>query len=336
MYTLAAFAFGVAFVIVLLTFAIAYPEPSNFQIFVFRTVLALAAAGVAAVIPGMLNLQIGTWLTATGAIAVFAIVFLVNPPALVSQTKVSALQDRATLALLSGNYGFAKTLFEKAISLAPNDPGPIFSLANANFKAGDFLTAERLYLEAYHRSGDNDLNRDKIMLYNISLIREAEDDFDGAIQNYENIGNSQPPSSAISLDIIFSEGQLYLKKALRDLRDESSLGNARDNFNAFVEGGGKPLHWAHYHLACVFALYATKSIDQTDREKNEGIAMEDISKSVDELKSFRGGTAQTHYDMLKHLLQPDGFYAWMPGFPVECPPLRSLIQRANPRLISTL
>ena len=78
-----AFIFGVVFVGTLMVAAIAIPNPSPFQFFVFRIVLALAAAGVAAMIPGFLEVKFGKWLRATGAIAVFAIVYLVNPAALV-------------------------------------------------------------------------------------------------------------------------------------------------------------------------------------------------------------------------------------------------------------
>ncbi len=43
-----AFVFGVAFVVALLVLAIKFPNPALFQYNVFRIVLALAAAGVAA------------------------------------------------------------------------------------------------------------------------------------------------------------------------------------------------------------------------------------------------------------------------------------------------
>src|SRR5262245_57319445 len=61
---IAAFAFGVVFVLVLLGVAFAAPNPTDFQLFVFRIVLALAAAGVAAVIPGFFNIDRKTTLYA--------------------------------------------------------------------------------------------------------------------------------------------------------------------------------------------------------------------------------------------------------------------------------
>ena len=76
---LSAFGFGVVFIIVLLLIAIRFPEPRPFQYEVFKVVLALAAAGVAAMIPGFLHFEISKWLRAGGALAVFAIVYFKTP-----------------------------------------------------------------------------------------------------------------------------------------------------------------------------------------------------------------------------------------------------------------
>jgi hypothetical protein len=51
-------AVGIVFIYSSLIIAFVYPEPSPYQVFVFRTVLALAAAGFAAAIPGLLNISI--------------------------------------------------------------------------------------------------------------------------------------------------------------------------------------------------------------------------------------------------------------------------------------
>tara|TARA_B100001964_G_C14253798_1_gene611261 strand:- start:3758 stop:4369 length:612 start_codon:yes stop_codon:yes gene_type:complete len=80
-----AFSFGVAFVIVLLVIAVVIPSPTPFQYTVFRVVLALAAAGVAAMIPGFLQVNISGWLRAGGALGVFAVVYFYNPAELFSE-----------------------------------------------------------------------------------------------------------------------------------------------------------------------------------------------------------------------------------------------------------
>ena len=84
---LAAFVFGVVFVITMLALAIFVPNPTSFQYVVFRVVLSLATAGVAAMIPGFIELNIPNWLRAGGALAVFAIVYFYNPASLVVSSR---------------------------------------------------------------------------------------------------------------------------------------------------------------------------------------------------------------------------------------------------------
>lgn len=78
-----AFGFGVIFLVTLLILAIKFPTPTPFQYAVFRIVLALAAAGFAAMIPGFIeiNLKPGeeTALRAGGALAVFVVVYFFSP-----------------------------------------------------------------------------------------------------------------------------------------------------------------------------------------------------------------------------------------------------------------
>ncbi|MBY5637730.1 hypothetical protein HFO39_23670 [Rhizobium leguminosarum] len=85
---IAVFAFGVVFVAAILALAVFVPYPTTYQYTVFRIVLALAAAGVAALIPGFLEVslrtKVSTAIKAGGAIAVFVIVFFFSPAALVT------------------------------------------------------------------------------------------------------------------------------------------------------------------------------------------------------------------------------------------------------------
>jgi hypothetical protein len=82
LYVKLAFAFGVVFIAIILAIAVLIPEPTSFQFNIFKTVLALAGAGVAAVIPGILNVKISTWITAGGALAVFVVLFFYSPASL--------------------------------------------------------------------------------------------------------------------------------------------------------------------------------------------------------------------------------------------------------------
>jgi hypothetical protein len=83
LHTILAFCFGVVFVTALLVLAILFPKPTVFQYTVFRIVLAIACAGVAAVIPGVLDLKIRSAIRAGGALAVFVIVYFYSPAGLV-------------------------------------------------------------------------------------------------------------------------------------------------------------------------------------------------------------------------------------------------------------
>lgn len=79
--------FGVSFIVVLLVLSIAFPNPTPFQYQVFRTVLALAGAGAAAAFPGFIEIRFGKWLRAGGALAVFAVLYFVNPAQLVTKSE---------------------------------------------------------------------------------------------------------------------------------------------------------------------------------------------------------------------------------------------------------
>ena len=80
--------FGMIFLLINLLTAIFFPYPSPYQLLVFRTILALAAAGVGATIPGLLNLKLSSGkiftIRAAGALGLFATVYFINPPSLVS------------------------------------------------------------------------------------------------------------------------------------------------------------------------------------------------------------------------------------------------------------
>lgn len=76
------FVFGVVFVLLMIATAFMQPNPTSYQYWVFRVVLALAGAGVVAVLPGFIEVKFGNWLRAGGALAIFAVIYGVAPAAL--------------------------------------------------------------------------------------------------------------------------------------------------------------------------------------------------------------------------------------------------------------
>jgi hypothetical protein len=90
--------------VILLFIAVAIPEPTAFQGFVFRVVLSIAAAGVGAALPGFLDVNLPLWkkasIRATGALALFVIVFNINPPKLISEANAkSAVSTNAPVTI---------------------------------------------------------------------------------------------------------------------------------------------------------------------------------------------------------------------------------------------
>lgn len=76
---------GVLFAVAILLLAVLIPNPSLSQFFIFRGFFAISLAAIAAIIPGLLTVESRFQkfsIRATGAIAVFIIVWFLNPPAL--------------------------------------------------------------------------------------------------------------------------------------------------------------------------------------------------------------------------------------------------------------
>lgn len=145
-----AFVFGVAFVVTLIVLAMKFPHPTLFQYNVFRIVLALAAGGVAAMIPGFINVEFnpGTELLvrAGGAIAVFVIVFFFNP---------AQLASKSTTADINGGISdFVKTnplLSPVWDSFGPTLQDAFVLAANAARKEGKDIISTRTLFAALHR-----------------------------------------------------------------------------------------------------------------------------------------------------------------------------------------
>jgi hypothetical protein len=73
---------SVVFLTTMLILIIRFPNPTQSQFFVFRVTLALAAAGIGAIIPGYLGAegkQNEILFRAGGAILLFVLVYLVDP-----------------------------------------------------------------------------------------------------------------------------------------------------------------------------------------------------------------------------------------------------------------
>lgn len=111
-----AFAFGVIFVSVLLYLATMVTNPSALAIRVYVTVLALAAAGVGAILPGFIEIRYKGYLRAGGALALGVLVYVNEPafgkvPNFIAPSQPAApVAEEYLRAIDSGNLDRAWTL----------------------------------------------------------------------------------------------------------------------------------------------------------------------------------------------------------------------------------
>lgn len=80
-------AIGVISLISSVIIALALPNPTIYQVFILRGLFAISLASIASIIPGFLNLNVGAGgakayfaIYAGGAIAIFVLIWLFNPP----------------------------------------------------------------------------------------------------------------------------------------------------------------------------------------------------------------------------------------------------------------
>ena len=129
------FIVGLGFLMVRVLLALWLPHPSKDQEAVFRTVLSLAAAGIGAAIPGLMKIEsqiAETTISASGALTLFALVYLLNP--------ASPRQSGAT------NEG------TKGAALTPEDLQPLLKRLDALGGEMRALSARIKLLELSHES----------------------------------------------------------------------------------------------------------------------------------------------------------------------------------------
>lgn len=77
---------GVAFLVAMLVVSLAVPNPTETQWFVVRMALSVSAAGIGVVFPGLIFVNVGRYVRAGGAIALFVLVYCLNPPRVVTRS----------------------------------------------------------------------------------------------------------------------------------------------------------------------------------------------------------------------------------------------------------
>jgi hypothetical protein len=88
------FIFGFIFICLMFFLPLYLPNPTGFQEFVYRVILALAAAGIGAVLPGFIEIKYKNFIRAGGALAIFVLVYFWNPGS-ISEKKVDPPKIKA-------------------------------------------------------------------------------------------------------------------------------------------------------------------------------------------------------------------------------------------------
>ena len=94
---IAGFIFGATFVTMLLVMSIFIPDPTPTQYAIFKTILAIAAAGIGGILAGTIHIEgsVQKWaVKAGGAMALFVIVYFFTPaPAKITDEETNVIQN---------------------------------------------------------------------------------------------------------------------------------------------------------------------------------------------------------------------------------------------------
>ncbi|WP_119418509.1 hypothetical protein [Desertibaculum subflavum] len=268
-----AFAFGSVFSLVLLALAFFVRDPTDLAVFVTRVVMALAAAGIGAVLPGLLHVEIksipGVAVRGSGALALGALVYLVNPPALVQHSKQvrSALFD-VQFALARGNTDWAAGKLQEISRLLPNCPDVTYLQGIVSRQRGQLDIAKH-YFDAVSSAAATAepcfvAVAPAEIAYQRALLADLQGDAARASTEIEMVLRTATPGTTLYGDALYERGRLRLLLAMQAMaRDEPAwsrdAAQIESDFRAFLDGSWPGIdhkHWAKYHLACLHAHLA--------------------------------------------------------------------------------
>lgn len=197
---LLAFVFGTVFCGILAYASLSATPIAGPNFFFLKVLSALSAAGVAAVIPGMINLELGKGtifaVRAAGAIAVFVLVFRADPPTLVVGDETLRAKMHANFA--GGMLDDAWRQADEILRRKPSDYAALNIKGGIAFYNGDFKTAKLLFARAHQQDPQN-----TIITSNYANALVETGDYEKAIELFQLIDDGRP-------DRAFTLGRAYL------------------------------------------------------------------------------------------------------------------------------
>lgn len=333
---IAAFVFGFIFVAIMLIVGIAIPNPTSSQLFIFRTVLSLAAGGIGAVIPGFLDVKISVYVRAGGAMALFALIYMVNPPLLVAGSpQFQTAMWRGDQALSESNYPAARQFYKEAARLDPGNWKPFDQLGRVESRDGNFALSLHDFKTAVGKKG----RPDGSILYGIA---EAEDALQQPEEEKKYLIEARKrlaPNSQLLPDVTFDLGlvnlELWLTNGIPKETEEYRQSDLA--FQRFLEEGGQPAQWALYCRACLRAGRAEDpSLSDAARRRFSAQANDGLEKAVAALSQYQSDKAPYQEQLMRILLTTPSHRRHRPGEAPACPPLLRSWNRAHGSVNSLL
>jgi tetratricopeptide (TPR) repeat protein len=318
---IASFVFGVTFLTVMLVIAIYFPKPTEYQMYVFRIVISIAVSGIGAVVPGFLVVHISRYIRAGGALALFVIVYMINPAALVvsEYTPFSDSIRRAETNVSDQNYTSAITFFEQAKQTKPESWIPYYGLGRIYYKKGQYALALENFKKAFNLQGETD----GALAYAISINQDAMGNYEEALKSLDTAEKLQH-DSPLKDDIVYDKGliNLILWFNQNAPKDSQYYRNADFYFRNFLDRRGSPSQWAYYHLACLAVTRAQDtSLTAGEKAKFRASAISSLERAVNELVNYQSDKAPHQRQTMRTLLTQPATWVRKAGSPVSCPAL---------------
>lgn len=316
----AAFSFGVIFLATVLALVVIIPSPTELQIFVFRLVLALAAGGVGAVLPGFIVVRATPYARAGGALALFVMVYSFNPPGIIESRSFENYMQRADRAAAAGNSEAALDFYATAGQINPKRWEPIYGRGRVEFDHGSYAQAALDFSDAFVRQGKTDGS----IAYSTSMAQEGLEQYSEEENSLMSARKLLSPDSSLSREVTFDLGRLNLIMWMKTNapRDSPRYRNAETAFRAHLEHPGSPKQWAHYHLGCLRAIRAEDtSLTAVEATSLRTQANAEILQAVEELAHYADRKAPAQKQMMRDLLRAPEKWSSRPGDPVACPAL---------------
>lgn len=331
-----AFISGIVFLGIILYIALSKPNPTEFQIFVFRVVLALAGAAFAVVIPGFLSTKFqmaSNYVKAGGAIAVFVVIFFFNPPAILTGfTPFGEAIADGDAALANNNLVSAKDYYLKASSAKPKNWKPFYKLGVVTFKQGNFSSALYSFKKASKFKEEEKIKKDGRISYALAMTNDALNQYEQAMNAYKDANMYLTQNSGLWKETKYDLGLIGLKIWLENDSPKKSklFDEAYENLLWFIENNDDiPDQWAYYGLACLEATRAkNNSLPLKSISQIQAKAQNYLIKAKNGIAESKSSKAVYQQQLIDKLLKTHDSYVSRPGEPVYCPALVELEKAA--------